>query len=121
MECRQDFRNPYTGTWVTRKECLLIWAILRKVLTGPHHGFRKIWTTYNKPLLDMMFTDVVQDQRETWWTRAEGGLLIPPTIKLDCRGIVETLQKTANPKFCSLKLEVDQVGHISLPVNVNFY
>lgn len=82
---------------------------MRKVLTAPHHGFRRIWTTYNRSLLDLIFKDVIQEQRETWWVRAEGGHHISPTTKLDCRRIVEALQETPNPKFCSLKLEVDQV------------
>ena len=114
MKRRLDFQNPYTGAWLTRRECLLIWAIMRKIFTAPHHGFRRIWTTYNRPMLDMIFTEIIQEQRETWWVRAEGGYHIPPMFKLDCRRIVEALHETPNPKFCSLKFEVDKVSQVIL-------
>lgn len=65
--------------------------------------------TYNRKLLDIIFRDVIQDQRETWRVRAEGGQHIPPTAYLDCRQILKALWETSDPKFCALNREVDKV------------
>ena len=86
-----------------------MYAILRKVRTAPHHGLRRISEIYDRRLMDMIFRDIIQDQRDTWWVRAEGGLHIPPIAPLDCKRLLDALQKTPKSKFCSLKFDVDIV------------
>ena len=59
--------------------------------------------------MDIIFRAIIQEQRNTWWVRAEGGHHIPPVAPLDCKGILDALQETPKPKFCSLKFDVDIV------------